>query len=39
VTVGIEAADAVEILSGVKEGQTILTTSVYGLGDKARLAK
>jgi len=39
VKVGLEQPDAVEILEGVTEGQTVLTSSVYGLGDKARLAK
>ena len=39
VKVGLEKPDAIEILSGVQEGQTILTSSVYGLGDKAKLAK
>jgi membrane fusion protein, multidrug efflux system len=39
VKTGLEQPDAVEILSGVSEGQTILTSSVYGLGEKARLAK
>jgi membrane fusion protein, multidrug efflux system len=39
VQVGLEQPDAVEILSGVKEGQTVLTSSVYGLGEKAKLAK
>jgi membrane fusion protein, multidrug efflux system len=39
VTVGLEKPDAIEILSGVKEGDTILTSSVYGLGEKAKLAK
>jgi membrane fusion protein, multidrug efflux system len=39
VQVGLEKPDAVEILSGVKDGDTVLTSSVYGLGDKARLAK
>jgi membrane fusion protein (multidrug efflux system) len=38
VTVGIEHADAIEIVSGLKEGQTVLTSSVYGLGEKAKLA-
>ena len=32
-------SDTVEILSGVSEGQTVLTSSVYGLGEKARLSK
>jgi RND family efflux transporter MFP subunit len=39
VKTGLEKPDALEILSGVREGQTILTSSVYGLGEKARLAK
>jgi multidrug efflux pump subunit AcrA (membrane-fusion protein) len=39
VKVGLEKADAVEILSGITEGQTVLTSSVHGLGDKAKLAK
>ena len=39
VTVGLEKPDAVEILTGLTEGQTVLTSSVYGLGDKAKLAK
>jgi len=38
VKTGLEKPDAVEILSGVKEGQTVLTSSVYGLGEKAKLA-
>jgi RND family efflux transporter MFP subunit len=39
VSTGIEKPDAIEILSGLQEGQTVLTSSVYGLGEKARLAK
>ena len=39
VTVGIEKPDAVEILSGVEDGQTVLTSSVHGLGEKAKLAR
>ena len=39
VKVGIEHADAIEIVSGLKDGQTVLTSSVYGLGEKAKLAK
>jgi len=39
VKIGLETKDAVEILSGVTEGQTVLTSSVYGLGEKAKLAK
>lgn len=39
VTIGLETPNGVEIRSGVTEGQTVLTTAVYGLGDKAKLAK
>jgi len=39
VKTGLEKPDAVEILEGVKDGQTVLTSSVYGLGEKAKLAK
>jgi membrane fusion protein (multidrug efflux system) len=39
VKTGIEKPDAVEIVSGVTEGQAILISSVYGLGEKAKLAK
>ena len=39
VKVGLEQPDAVEILSGVEDGQTVLVSSVYGLGEKAKLAK
>ena len=39
VKVGLEQPTAVEILSGVKEGDTVLTTSVYGLGEKAKVTK
>ena len=39
VKVGLEKPDAVEILEGLKEGQTVLTSSVYGLGEKAKLAR
>jgi CRISPR/Cas system type I-B associated protein Csh2 (Cas7 group RAMP superfamily) len=39
VKTGLEKPDAVEILEGVTEGQTVLTSSVYGLGDKAKLGK
>ena len=39
VKIGLEMPDAVEILSGVEDGQTVLTSSVYGLGEKAKLAK
>ena len=39
VKVGLEQPTAVEILSGVKEGDTVLTSSVYGLGEKAKVTK
>ena len=39
VKTGLEQAGAIEILSGVREGQVVLTSSVYGLGEKAKLAK
>jgi RND family efflux transporter MFP subunit len=39
VTLGIETPDAVEVLSGVSEGQTVLTSNIHGLGDKAKLVK
>jgi membrane fusion protein (multidrug efflux system) len=39
VKIGLETSEAVEIVSGVTEGQTVLTSSVYGLGEKATLAK
>jgi RND family efflux transporter MFP subunit len=38
VRLGIETTAAVEVLDGVKEGQRILTSSVHGLGERARLA-
>jgi RND family efflux transporter MFP subunit len=37
VTIGLETSDAVEILTGVNEGQRILTSAVHGLGERARL--
>lgn len=39
VTIGLEKPDAVEILSGLKDGQIVLTSSVYGLGDTAKIAR
>jgi RND family efflux transporter MFP subunit len=39
VKVGLEKPDAVEIVSGLKDGDTVLTSSVHGLQEKARLAK
>lgn len=39
VKVGLEQPDAVEILEGLTEGQTVLTSNVYGLGEKAKVTK
>ncbi len=39
VRIGLEQPEAVEILSGLTAGQTVLTSAVYGLGDKAKLAR
>jgi RND family efflux transporter MFP subunit len=39
VKVGLETREAVEILSGVSEGQSILVSGVHGLGEKAKLGK
>jgi len=38
VEVGLETGDAAEILSGVKQGQKVLTSAVHGLGERAKLA-
>jgi membrane fusion protein (multidrug efflux system) len=38
VKVGLEKPDAFEILSGLQDGETILVSAVYGLGEKAKLA-
>jgi len=38
VAIGLETADGVEIVSGVTEGQVVLTSSIHGLGERARLA-
>ena len=38
VTLGIETPDRDEILSGVKEGDTIILTGGYGLSDKAKVS-
>ena len=37
VTIGLQQPDATEILTGVTAGQRVLTSAVYGLGDKAKL--
>ena len=39
VKTGLETSEAVEVLSGVSEGQSVLTSSVHGLGEKAKLGK
>jgi RND family efflux transporter MFP subunit len=39
VTVGFETPVAVEIVSGIKDGQTVLTSAAYGLGEKARVTR
>ena len=39
VKTGFETSEAVELLSGVSEGQSVLTSSVHGLGEKAKLGK
>jgi RND family efflux transporter MFP subunit len=38
VTLGLQTPDRAEILSGVKEGDTIILTGGYGLTDKAKVA-
>jgi RND family efflux transporter MFP subunit len=38
VKVGLETLEAVELLSGVKEGQQVLVSGVHGLGERAKLA-
>ncbi len=38
VTLGLETPEAVELLSGVQEGQKVLTSGIHGLGERARLA-
>jgi RND family efflux transporter MFP subunit len=37
VKLGIETPDRVELLSGVKEGDNVILTGGYGLGDKAKI--
>ena len=39
VTVGLETPDVVEVRSGVREGDLVLTSSVYGLGERAKLVR
>ena len=38
VELGLETKDAVEIVSGVKQGQRVLSSGVHGLGERAKLA-
>jgi RND family efflux transporter MFP subunit len=38
VKIGLETPEAVEVLSGVSEGQTVLTSGIHGLGERAKLA-
>lgn len=37
VKTGLETAEAMEVVSGVSDGQTVLTSAVHGLGAKVRL--
>ncbi len=37
VTIGIQTPEAAEVLSGVAEGQRVLTSNVHGLGDKVKV--
>jgi len=39
VKVGLEKPDGVELLTGVTAGQDVLISAVYGLGEKAKLAR
>ena len=39
VKLGLETPEAVEIISGVKEGQKVLVSAIHGLGERARLAQ
>ncbi len=38
VTLGFETPDKVELLSGVKVGDTVILTGGYGLGDKSKIS-
>ena len=38
VRLGLETPEAVELLSGVKEGQKVLSSAIHGLGERAKLA-
>jgi membrane fusion protein (multidrug efflux system) len=39
VKLGLETPEAVEVVSGVADGQAVLTSAVHGLGEKAKLGK
>jgi membrane fusion protein (multidrug efflux system) len=39
VTLGLETPEAVEVVSGVVEGQKVLVSGIHGLGERAKLAK
>jgi RND family efflux transporter MFP subunit len=39
VKIGLETSEAVEVLSGVTEGQAVLTSAVHGLGEEAKVGK
>ncbi len=38
VKIGLETPEGVEVLSGVEEGQKVLTSAIHGLGERAKLA-
>ena len=38
VKIGLETPEAVEVLSGVREGQKVLVSAIHGLGERAKLA-
>ena len=38
VKIGLETPEGVEVLSGVQEGQRVLTSAIHGLGERAKLA-
>jgi hypothetical protein len=38
VTLGLETPDAVEVVTGVKEGQKVLVSGIHGLGERAKMA-
>jgi RND family efflux transporter MFP subunit len=39
VKLGLETTEAVEVVSGLSDGQSVLTSAVHGLGEKAKLGK